>query len=75
MPPKKQLPTPTHGGAREGAGRKTLTDLSVKLGIKVSPEVREYLSSLEAGTISDEIDKNIRSSKGFKTWAKQQSGK
>lgn len=62
------------GGAREGSGRKP-GDFPVKLGIKVANDVREYLSSLEDGTISSQIDADIRASKGFKTWQKQQSEK
>lgn len=76
------------GGAREGSGRKP-GDFPVKLGIKVANDVREYLKHVKqlhdaakeidqnttVATISSQIDADIRASKGFKTWQKQQSEK
>lgn len=71
--PHKKKPS-TRGGAGRGQGRKP-GPLPVKLGIKVAKDVREYLSSLADGAISDQIDADIRASKGFKAWAKLQSEK
>lgn len=57
--------TATHGGKREGAGRKASPDSrSVPKSIKVSREVADYLSEFGTGLIEDAI----RKTKAFKQW-------
>ena len=60
----------THGGKREGAGRKASPDSrSVPKSIKVSREVADYLSEHGTGLIEDAI----RKSKAFRDWQKGRS--
>ena len=55
----------THGGKREGAGRKQSEgSRSVPKSIKVSHEVADYLAEVGTGIIED----MIRKSKSFKAW-------
>jgi hypothetical protein len=59
----------THGGKREGAGRKPRTDgkgRTVPKSIKVSQEVADYLAAVGTGVIEDAL----RKTKAFKDWAK-----
>jgi hypothetical protein len=60
----------THGGKREGAGRKASPDSrSIPKSIKVSQEVADYLSEYGTGLIEDVI----RKTKDFKQWQKERS--
>ena len=55
----------THGGKREGAGRKPVEgSRNVPKSIKVSQEVAEYLTEKGTGVIED----MIRRSKQFREW-------
>ena len=59
----------THGGKREGAGRKPRPDgkgRTVPKSIKVSQEVADYLAAVGTGVIEDAL----RKTKAFKDWAK-----
>lgn len=60
----------THGGKREGSGRKPQEDgkgRTIPKSIKVSQEVADYLSEHGTGIIED----MIRKSKAFKKWTKE----
>lgn len=62
----------THGGKREGAGRKPRDDgqgRTVPKSIKVSKQVADYLSEVGSGIVED----MIRRSKAFKDWLQQRS--
>lgn len=59
----------SHGGKREGAGRKARPDSrSVPKSIKVSQQVADYLSERGTGVIEDVI----RRTKDFREWMKGQ---
>lgn len=62
----------THGGKREGAGRKPRDDgqgRTVPKSIKVSKQVADYLAEVGSGIVEDVI----RRSKAFKEWLQQRS--
>lgn len=62
----------THGGKREGAGRKPRDDgqgRTVPKSIRVSKQVADYLSEVGSGIVEDVI----RRSKAFKEWLQQRS--
>lgn len=57
----------SHGGKREGAGRKPRDDgkgRTVPKSIKVSQEIADYLSEVGTGVIEDAL----RKTKAFKDW-------
>lgn len=59
----------SHGGKREGAGRKPREDgqgRTIPKSIKVSQEVADYLSEVGSGVIED----MLRKSKAFREWLK-----
>jgi hypothetical protein len=57
----------SHGGKREGAGRKASPESrSVPKSIKVSQEVADYLTEVGTGIIED----TLRKTKAFRDWAK-----
>lgn len=59
----------SHGGKREGSGRKPREDgkgRTVPKSIKVSQEVADYLAEVSTGVIEDAL----RKTKAFKEWAK-----
>lgn len=61
----------THGGKREGSGRKPQEDgkgRTVPKSIKVSQEVADYLAEVGTGI----IENMIRKSKPFKKWSKDE---
>ena len=62
----------SHGGKREGAGRKPAPAGTVKvpMAIKVDPELREYLRSCENATAA--IEEALRRSKLFRDWKRNQ---
>ena len=57
----------THGGKRDGAGRKPAPEGEKKetLCVRLSPDVIEYLKQAGAGVI---IEAAIRRTKAFKEW-------
>lgn len=58
----------SHGGKREGAGRKARPDSrSVPKSIKVSRQMADYLAEKGSGVIED----TLRKSKAFKEWRKR----
>lgn len=59
----------SHGGKREGAGRKPREDgqgRTIPKSIKVSQEVADYLSAVGTGVIED----TLRKSRAFREWLK-----
>lgn len=59
----------SHGGKREGAGRKPRPDgngRTVPKSIKVSSEVADYLAEVGSGIVED----TLRKTKAFRDWAK-----
>lgn len=64
----------SHGGKREGAGRKASRgEPKVTTAIGVTPEVKEYLDQHEKSQ-SELCEDLIRRSKEFKTWQRAKSG-
>lgn len=43
LTPSSDMPTNTHGGAREGAGRPETSGRSVRLSIRLTPEAADLL--------------------------------
>lgn len=61
----------THGGKREGAGRKARADdRKVPFAIKLDRELAEYLATVPSKTAA--IEDALRRSKGFRDWRKSQ---
>jgi hypothetical protein len=57
----------THGGKREGAGRKPRPEArKVPMTIKIDRELAEYLGTIEGKTAA--IEEALRRSKGFREW-------
>lgn len=64
MPRKPQPPTPTHGGARPGAGRRRReNDAMVNFVIRVAPAVRHALRAVGAERVRRALNDLIRCSK------------
>ena len=63
---------PTHGGKRPGAGRKAPDGAKVGRTINVTPEVNEYLATVE--NLSVTVEKAVRGSSGFKKWKERNDG-
>jgi hypothetical protein len=63
----------THGGKRDGAGRKPAPEGTAKvpMTIKVEPELREYLRACANATAT--IEDALKRSKAFREW-KAKSG-
>jgi hypothetical protein len=61
----------THGGKRDGAGRKPAPEGTQKVAktFKLSPEIVEYLSTLDNATAA--IETALIKSKGFREWRKK----
>lgn len=59
----------THGGKREGAGRKPSPDSKVAITKKLDREIVAYLQSCDNATAV--IEEAIRRSKAFKEWQKK----
>lgn len=63
----------THGGKREGAGRKARPDeRKVPLAVKIDRELAEYLATVASKTAT--IEEALRRSKGFREWRKNVGG-
>jgi hypothetical protein len=59
--------TTTHGGTREGAGRKPSPDKKVNISAKVTEDVRAYIRTVGSGV----IESTIRSTRSFNNWLKR----
>jgi hypothetical protein len=61
----------THGGKRDGAGRKPAPEGTQKIAktYKLSPEIVEYLATLDNATAA--IEAAIIKSKGFREWRRK----
>ena len=61
----------THGGKRDGAGRKAAPEGTQKIPktYKLSPEIVEYLSTLDNATAA--IETALIKSKGFREWRRK----
>ena len=59
----------THGGKREGAGRKPTGTAKILVSKKLDRDIVEYLRTCENATAV--IEELIRKSKGFREWQKQ----
>lgn len=59
----------THGGPRPGSGRKPLPPGQAKIAVtmKIDPQVREYLRTLENATA--EVERAVMATRKFKQWA------
>lgn len=58
----------THGGKREGAGRKASRgEAKVTTSIGVTPEIKRYLDQCE-GSQSETIEDALRKTKSFREW-------
>lgn len=63
----------THGGKREGAGRKARPDeRKVPLAVKLTVELSEYLGTVENKTAT--IEDALKRSRGFREWRKTRGG-
>jgi hypothetical protein len=60
--------TNTHGGKRLGAGRKPAPDAKKATTIKLSPDVLEFLATVNK---SATIEAAVRKSKEFREWRKR----
>jgi hypothetical protein len=64
MPRKKK--TPTHGGAREGAGRKKMANAKRPVTFKLSPPIVEYLDTVPSKVAA--VESAITDSAGYRQW-------
>lgn len=64
MPRKKK--TPTHGGAREGAGRKKMANAKRPVTFKLSPPIVEYLNTVPSKVAA--VEAAITDSAGYQQW-------
>ena len=67
MPRKKK--TPTHGGAREGAGRKKMANAKRPVTFKLSVPIVEYLDTVPSKVAA--VESAITESAGYVAWAKK----
>jgi hypothetical protein len=64
----------SHGGKREGAGRKASRGVAkIVTTINVTPEVKEYLDQHQKSQ-SEVCEESIRRSKEFREWKRFKSG-
>jgi len=57
-----------HGGARKGAGRKTMRgELKQTTSMRLTPTVLAYLRSRD-GSVAESIEDIVRRSTGFRRW-------
>lgn len=60
---------PTHGGRREGAGRKPKSGVKKQdLSLYLMPDTVEFLRT--QASASETVDKIVQGSKSYKTWKK-----
>jgi len=64
MPRKKK--TPTHGGAREGAGRKKMANAKRPVTFKLAVPIVEYLDTVPSKVAA--VESAITESAGFRQW-------
>jgi hypothetical protein len=67
MPRKKK--TPTHGGAREGAGRKPDPNAKRPVTFKLAVPIVEYLDTVPSKVAA--VEAAITDSAGYVAWAKK----
>jgi hypothetical protein len=65
MPRKKK--TPTHGGAREGAGRKKMANAKRAVTFKLAVPIVEYLDTVPSKVAA--VESAITDSDGYRKWS------
>jgi hypothetical protein len=64
----------SRGGRRPGAGRPPINGVATVCGsVSLTPDVREYLATL--GSVSGQIERLVRHSRGFREWASNRSSR